>query len=401
MILAGGEGRRLWPLTAGPRQARGAVRRALPHHRHRPVELRQLGPAPHQGPHAVQERVARGAHRARVAPVADARPLHRDHPRAAAHGQELVPGLGRRRLPDQHVITDEKPGSRLHLRRRPRLQDGRPPDARLPPRARAPMLTVAAIPVPREPRRSDFGVIEVRRRGAHRRRSTRRSQDPPPMPGQPGHGARVDGQLHLQDRRRCSRRSSATRAATSRHARLRPRHPPGHASRAGARLRLRLRRRTSCPARTSASAATGATSGRSRPTGKRRWISSRSSPLFNLYNRRWPIRTGINARSAGQVRLPRRSRRRASASPPTRWSPTAASSPAVASTAACCRRACRVNSFSEVEECVLFEDVNIGRHAKLRRAIIDKDVEIPPSTRSATTSRRIGGASSSPTTAWS
>ena len=32
---------------------------------------------------------------------------------------------------------------------------------------------------------------------------------------------------------------------------------------------------------------------------------------------------------------------------------------------------------SEVEESVLFERVRIGRHAKIRRCIIDKDVEIP------------------------
>jgi glucose-1-phosphate adenylyltransferase len=37
----------------------------------------------------------------------------------------------------------------------------------------------------------------------------------------------------------------------------------------------------------------------------------------------------------------------------------------------------RVNSFSEIEECVIFENVTIGRYAKLRRCVIDKDVEIP------------------------
>ena len=40
----------------------------------------------------------------------------------------------------------------------------------------------------------------------------------------------------------------------------------------------------------------------------------------------------------------------------------------------------RVNSFSEVLECLLFENVQIGRHCKIRRAIIDKNVEIPPGT---------------------
>ena len=38
---------------------------------------------------------------------------------------------------------------------------------------------------------------------------------------------------------------------------------------------------------------------------------------------------------------------------------------------------CRVNSFTEVEESVLFERVKIGRNARLKRCIVDKDVEIP------------------------
>ncbi len=38
----------------------------------------------------------------------------------------------------------------------------------------------------------------------------------------------------------------------------------------------------------------------------------------------------------------------------------------------------RINSYSEVHECILFEGVNVGRRTKIRRAIIDKNVEIPP-----------------------
>ena len=37
----------------------------------------------------------------------------------------------------------------------------------------------------------------------------------------------------------------------------------------------------------------------------------------------------------------------------------------------------RVNSFAEIDESVLFEGVRVGRHAKIRRAIIDKNVDIP------------------------
>jgi len=40
----------------------------------------------------------------------------------------------------------------------------------------------------------------------------------------------------------------------------------------------------------------------------------------------------------------------------------------------------RVNSFARVEESIVCEGVDIGRHAVLRRAIVDKDVRVPPGT---------------------
>ena len=40
----------------------------------------------------------------------------------------------------------------------------------------------------------------------------------------------------------------------------------------------------------------------------------------------------------------------------------------------------RVNSYSEVHDSILMENVDIGRHCRIRRAIIDKDVIIPPGT---------------------
>jgi glucose-1-phosphate adenylyltransferase len=40
----------------------------------------------------------------------------------------------------------------------------------------------------------------------------------------------------------------------------------------------------------------------------------------------------------------------------------------------------RINSYSYVEGAILFEDVTVGRHCKIRRAIIDKHVDIPPGT---------------------
>ncbi|MEO6809281.1 MAG: sugar phosphate nucleotidyltransferase, partial [Isosphaeraceae bacterium] len=38
----------------------------------------------------------------------------------------------------------------------------------------------------------------------------------------------------------------------------------------------------------------------------------------------------------------------------------------------------RINSFSLVEDSILFDGVEVGRHARIRRAIIDKNVKVPP-----------------------
>jgi hypothetical protein len=41
---------------------------------------------------------------------------------------------------------------------------------------------------------------------------------------------------------------------------------------------------------------------------------------------------------------------------------------------------CKINSYSLVEDSILFENVTVGRNVKIRRAIIDKDVVIPDGT---------------------
>jgi glucose-1-phosphate adenylyltransferase len=38
---------------------------------------------------------------------------------------------------------------------------------------------------------------------------------------------------------------------------------------------------------------------------------------------------------------------------------------------------CKINSYSLVEDSILFENVNVGRHARIRKAIVDKNVVIP------------------------
>jgi glucose-1-phosphate adenylyltransferase len=41
----------------------------------------------------------------------------------------------------------------------------------------------------------------------------------------------------------------------------------------------------------------------------------------------------------------------------------------------------KINSYTHVDESILMEGVDVGRHSKIRRAIIDKGVRIPPRTR--------------------
>ena len=37
----------------------------------------------------------------------------------------------------------------------------------------------------------------------------------------------------------------------------------------------------------------------------------------------------------------------------------------------------RVNSYTEVDDCILFPHVTIGRYSRIRRTIVDRDVSIP------------------------
>ena len=89
-------------------------------------------------------------------------------------------------------------------------------------------------------------------------------------------------------------------------------HRPGaRRARRGAGLRLLAQRGAGRERR--AIAATGATSGRSTPTTTRTWTSSRSSPMFNLYNQRVADPHLARSAAAGQVRLRRGRRRRGQA----------------------------------------------------------------------------------------
>lgn len=103
------------------------------------------------------------------------------------------------------------------------------------------------------------------------------------------------------------------------------------------------------------------------------------NPQFNLYNFRWPIRTGATHDPPAKFVFRDEAQARVGIA-----TDSMVSHGCIISGGRIHRSVlgvgCRVNSFSEVEESVLFERVRVGRHAKIRRAIIDKDVEIPSGT---------------------
>jgi len=99
-------------------------------------------------------------------------------------------------------------------------------------------------------------------------------------------------------------------------------------------------------------------------------------PQFNMYNSRWPIRTGVTHDPPAKFVFRDEANARVGIA-----TDSLVSHGCIISGGRIHRSVlsvgCRINSFSEVEESVLFERVRIGRHARLRKCIVDKDVEIP------------------------
>ncbi len=101
------------------------------------------------------------------------------------------------------------------------------------------------------------------------------------------------------------------------------------------------------------------------------------SPVFNLYDERWPIRThqrqyppakfvfaesprmghALDSLVSGGCIISGGSVKNCVLSPDV-----------------------RVNSFTEIEDSILFSHVNIGRNCRIRKAIIDRDVHVPEGT---------------------
>ena len=98
------------------------------------------------------------------------------------------------------------------------------------------------------------------------------------------------------------------------------------------------------------------------------------SPALNLYNRQWPLRTAGYFDAPAKFVFDEDGRRGMAID-----SIIAGSSIISGGSVRCSvlGRGVRIHTGSEVEESVIFDNCDVGRHAKVRRAILDKNVKIP------------------------
>jgi len=101
------------------------------------------------------------------------------------------------------------------------------------------------------------------------------------------------------------------------------------------------------------------------------------SPIFNLYDNNWPMRTRVRQYPPAKFVFGEPGR--------TGMAVNSVISAGCIVSGAVVRNSVlsqdvRVNSYSEVDSSIVFSHVNIGRHCRIRRAIIDRDVHLPEGT---------------------
>ncbi len=371
MVLAGGEGRRLGPLTTD--RAKPAVPFGG---RYRIIDI-VLSNFVNSGMHRIkvltqyksaslEEHIARAW---RLSPMLDS--FIETIPAQQRTGKSWFRGSADAVFQCQHVITDESPdhvcifgGDHVYkMDVRQMLAQHRATEAE---------ATVAAIPVPREEAKQ-FGFIECAPDGRiiafHEKVA-----NPPPMPGNPRMSLASMGNYIFRTKPLLDTLDADAQLESSAHDFGRDIIPSMVAN--GRKVHVYDFQTNVVPGEED-----GYPYWRDIGTVDAYWSAQMDlvniQPAFNLYNTRWPIRTGM------------------SHDPPAKFVFREAERMGVA-TESLVSLGCiisggrihrsvlssrvRVNSFSEIEESVLFEDVIIGRRVKIRKAIIDKDVEIPAGT---------------------
>jgi glucose-1-phosphate adenylyltransferase len=98
-------------------------------------------------------------------------------------------------------------------------------------------------------------------------------------------------------------------------------------------------------------------------------------PVLNLYDRAWPIRTYQPQLPPPKFVFNDPVRRGAAFDSVVCQGVIVSGGQAVRSLLS---PGVRINSFAMVEDAILLDHVDVGRHAQIRRAIVDKDVKVPP-----------------------
>lgn len=103
------------------------------------------------------------------------------------------------------------------------------------------------------------------------------------------------------------------------------------------------------------------------------------SPVFNLYNPQWPIRTQFNSVPPAKFVFADRDSHRIGIATDSMVSEGCVISGGHIERCVLSPNV-RLNSFAHVSESIIFEGANIGRYSRIRRAIIDKGIHIPEGT---------------------
>ncbi len=373
MILAGGEGRRLGPLTlerAKPAVPFGGRYRIcdvvlsnfVNSGLHRIKVLTQYKSA------SLEEHIARAW---RLSPMLDS--FIETIPAQQRTGKSWFKGSADAVFQCQHVISDEEPalvtifgGDHIY-----QMDVGQMIEAHIHHRAD---VTVAAVPVPLEEARA-FGVLEVdadfRIVAFHEK-----VPNPPPIPGRPELALASMGNYVFNTDALLARLGEDATRENSQHDFGRDILPMMVAR--GDRVFGYDYQTNELPGETANSYWRDIGTVDSYFDANMDLV--RVKPRFNLYNRKWPIRTGITHEPPAKFVFRDEANFRIGTA-----TESIVSLGCIISGGQIHRsvlgQGCRVNSYSEVSDTILLENVTVGRHAKIRRAIIDKDVEIPPGAR--------------------
>lgn len=102
------------------------------------------------------------------------------------------------------------------------------------------------------------------------------------------------------------------------------------------------------------------------------------TPQLNLYNRRWPLRTAGYEDAPAKFVLDEDGGRRGEAINSIVCGGTIVSGGIVRNSVL--GRGVRVNDFSQIDDSIIFDNCIIGKRAKIKRAILDKNVVVPDGT---------------------